>query len=114
MLRASFATEVAGGFLFLLAAMTAVLLLISMRKIYVTIRIHYPEWKPNLFFIALQVIAFVTPVIMCILCVIFYKPDISFEGTLTYDEMFMYCLFQVSISIVMVILLYVVTTYSLS
>ena len=74
MLRASVATETAGGLMFIFTAVTAVLLLISMYKIYMTIRTHYPEWNPNIFFIVLQVIAFIVPVIMCILCVIFYKP----------------------------------------
>ena len=74
MLRASLATEIAGGLIFLSDALTAVLLLISMNKIYVTIKTHYPEWTPNILFIALQIIAFVAPVIMCILCVVFYAP----------------------------------------
>ena len=74
MMRASVATETAGGLIFVSTAVTAVLLLISMYKIYVTIRTHYPEWAPNIFFIILQVIAFLVPVVMCILCVIFYQP----------------------------------------
>ena len=74
MMRTSFATEIAAALIFIILALTAVLLLISMHKIYVTIRTHYPAWKPNIFFIILQIIAFIAPVITCVLCVIFYKP----------------------------------------
>ena len=74
MMRASIATETAGALIFIILALTAVLLLISMHKIYVTIRTHYPAWTPNIFFIILQIVAFIAPVITCVLCVIVYKP----------------------------------------
>ena len=97
-----------------ITAITAVLLLMSMRKIYVTIKTHYSRWKPNYCFIALQVIAFTAPVLTGLLMIVFYKPQISFSNTLTYQEMLMFCLLQVSISVVLLILLYVVTAYSLT
>ena len=74
MMRTSIATEIAGALIFIILSLTAVLLLISMHKIYVTIRTHYPVWTPNIFFIILQVVAFIAPVITCVLCVIVYKP----------------------------------------
>ena len=113
MWRASLAVEASASLILIFDMITSALLLYSMRRIYVTIRSYYPKWKSNNWFIALQVIAFTAPTLMCLICIIAYKPQINFAGTLTYREMSYYCLFQVSISIVMLILLYVVTTYSL-
>ena len=113
MWRASVAVEASAALIFIVDMVTSVLLLYSMRRIYVTIRSYYPKWKSNNWFIGLQVIAFTAPTLMCLFCIISYKPQINFAGTLTYREMSYYCLFQVSISVVMLILLYVVTTYSL-
>ena len=114
MVRTSWAVRSTAGMMFVIDSTTAVLLLISMKKVYTTIQTHYSLWNPNRVFIALQVISFVAPVLMALACIIFYHPQINFAGTLTYSEMMMYCLFQVSISIVMIMLLYVVTAYSQS
>ena len=94
--------------------LTFILLVISMIRIHTTIKTYFPKWKPNMFFLVLQVIAFSSPVLMTIGCVLLYKPQVQYSGTLTYDLMLLSCLFQISISIVMIALLYVVTKYSLS
>lgn len=110
----STAYEICGGVLLVLDTLTAILLLIAMKKIFSTIAQYYPRWTPNWCFISLQIIAFIAPVMITCGCLIAYTPQANYYDTLTYEIMFLYCLFQASISIVMIILLYVVTTYSLS
>ena len=114
MIMLSWAYKILTIILLAIATITAILLLISMRRIYVTIKTHFSMWKPNYCFIALQVIAFTAPVISGFLMIVFFHPSANIHNTLTYEEMLSWILLQVSISVVLIILLYVVTTYSLS
>ena len=74
MYRASLAVEASACLIFIFDMVTSVLLLYSMRRIYVTIKSYYPRWKSNNCFITLQVIAFTAPTLMCLFCIIYFKP----------------------------------------
>ena len=93
LLQMSTAYRISGVILNILDAMTAVLLFISMRRIYITITTYYPLWNANRFFITLQGIAFIGPLLFAILALAFYKPQANYDATLTYAEMLAYCLF---------------------
>ena len=53
MVRTSWAVRSTAGMMFALDLTTAILLLISMKKVYSTIQTHYSRWNPNRVFIAL-------------------------------------------------------------
>ena len=88
----SSAFAICGLILLIIDAFTAILLMISMRRIYMRIKTHYKQWNPNLYFIALQVIIFITPVLASFCAFLVYKPSEEEADTLTYEEMMFYSL----------------------
>ena len=92
MLKMSFAFRTCGLIALTIDAFTAILLLISMKRIYMRIKTHYQQWNPNQYFIALQVIIFIAPVLMALCAFLVYQPSSSEADTLTYGTMLFYCL----------------------
>ena len=93
LLKMSTAYKACGAALTTLDGIAAVLLLISMKRIYFTIKTHYPLWNANRFFIALQAIAFVAPVVIVICSVFSYKPQTEYSNTFTFEEMLLWSMF---------------------
>ena len=60
--------------LLLLDTVTAVLLIVAMKRIYNTIRTYYPMWKTNRCFIALQAVTFTMPIIFVLFGILVYTP----------------------------------------
>ena len=92
MLKMSSAFAICALIVLTIDAFTAILLLISMKRIYMRIKTNYQQWNPNLYFIALQVIIFITPVLASFCAFLVYKPSEEEADTLTYEEMMFYSL----------------------
>ena len=79
--------------LVLLDTTTAVLLLISMKRIYSIIRTQYSDWNPNKCFIFVQIVAFATPPLIILGIMIAYKPQSDVSMNETFHQLVLYCLF---------------------
>ena len=84
MLKMSKAFEICGLIALIIDSFTAILLLISMKRIYMRIKTHYQQWNPNVYFIALQAIIFIAPVLMSLGSFLVYQPSDVVGDTLTY------------------------------
>ena len=91
--RLSLGYEICTGGMLFLDIVSAVLLVISMWRIYTTIKNEYSNWNPNKCFIAIQIFIFIAPLLSAMVCLIFYVPQPDQYNTLTYNIMWLYCLF---------------------
>ena len=98
--------------LMLLDVICVTFLFIAMVKIYRVVTYNFATWQPNKCSIAIQVLAFTAPVVVFLLIIVIYIPEEN-RQSMTVRHLALYSLQQMTTSVIMIALLYVVTKYSI-